>query len=111
MVEQSASLDLVFHALSSDARRFILDRLKLGDLAVTEIAAPLALTLAAVSKHVRVLTAAGLVVQRTEGRRHVCSLVSGGLESARRWLDAAPSDERLIGGRTSGRAEFDEEID
>jgi DNA-binding transcriptional ArsR family regulator len=80
------SIDGVFHALAHGARRAMLDRLASGDLTVGELAEPLAMSLAAASKHVKVLERAGLVQRTIEGRRHVCRLEPAPLASADAWL-------------------------
>lgn len=79
-------MDAVFHALAHDARRDMLGRLDAGELTVGELAEPLAMSLAAASKHVKVLERAGLVTRRVDGRRHVCRLEPAPLASAFGWL-------------------------
>lgn len=79
-------MDEVFHALAHGARREMVGRLAEGDLTVGELAEPLAMSLAAASKHVKVLERAGLLRRRVEGRRHVCRLQPGPLASATEWL-------------------------
>ncbi len=76
----------VFHALAHEARREMLGRLASGELTVGELARPLAMSLAAASKHVKVLERAGLVHRTVDGRRHVCRLEPGPLASAAAWL-------------------------
>jgi DNA-binding transcriptional ArsR family regulator len=80
-------LDQVFHALSDQTRRALLARLAQGPAMVSELARPFAMSLPAVSKHVRVLEAAQLVVRRVEGRVHWCSLAPSPLESAQTWIE------------------------
>ena len=86
MVEDAAPIDEVFHALAHGARRTMLRRLSAGQLTVGELAEPLAMSLAAASKHVKVLERAGLVRRTVSGRRHVCRLDAGPLASAAAWL-------------------------
>lgn len=86
MVERTSDLDAVFHALASGARREMLGRLAEHELTVGELAEPLAMSLAAASKHIKVLERVGLVRQTVEGRRHVCSLEPDPLASASAWL-------------------------
>jgi DNA-binding transcriptional ArsR family regulator len=97
MVEGSAGMDAVFHALAHDARREMLRRLALGELTVGELAEPLAMSLAAASKHVQVLERAGLLHRTVDGRRHVCRLRPGPLAPALAWLGFYQRywDERL----------------
>jgi DNA-binding transcriptional ArsR family regulator len=86
MVEDVVEMDIVFHALANDARRAMLGRLAERDLTVGELAAPLAMSLAASSKHIQVLERAGLVRRTVDGRRHVCHLEPAPLASAFAWL-------------------------
>jgi len=86
MVEDMKGIGRVFHALSHGARRQMLSRLDAGELTVGELAEPLSMSLAAASKHVKVLERAGLVRLRVEGRRHVCRLEPAPLASAYAWL-------------------------
>ena len=81
MVDQLESLDDVFHALANSARRDMLNRLAEHPLTVGELAQPLTISLAATSKHIKVLERAGLVVERVykvkEGRPNVVDLIKG----------------------------------
>jgi len=79
-------MDAVFHALAHRARRDMLDRLAAGEQTVGELAGPFDMSLAAASKHVKVLEQAGLVERRVEGRRHVCRLAPDRLAEAGEWL-------------------------
>jgi DNA-binding transcriptional ArsR family regulator len=76
----------VFHALSHHARRNMLGRLAGGDRTVGELAAPFDMSLAAASKHVKVLEEAGLVHRTVRGRRHLCRLSADPLEQASDWI-------------------------
>jgi DNA-binding transcriptional ArsR family regulator len=84
MVEDS--FDDIFHALSHSARREMLDRLSGSDLTVGELAEPYEMSLAAASKHIKVLERAGLVHRTVNGRTHVCRLEPSPLHSASAWL-------------------------
>jgi DNA-binding transcriptional ArsR family regulator len=86
MVDDSSGVGAVFHALAHDVRREMLGRLASRELTVGELAEPLAMSLAAASKHVKVLERAGLVHRTVEGRRHVCRLEAAPLASAAGWL-------------------------
>jgi DNA-binding transcriptional ArsR family regulator len=86
MVEDVDQIDAVFHALAHGARREMLGRLADGALTVGELAGPLAMSLAAASKHIKVLERAGLVDRTVDGRRHVCRLDALPLASAAAWL-------------------------
>lgn len=79
-------MDAVFHALSHGARRDMLGRLAAGERSVGELALPFAMSLAAVSKHIKVLEGAGLVKRTVRGRRHVCRLAPQPLAEASEWL-------------------------
>src|SRR5258708_7243517 len=79
-------LDAVFCALGDPTRRRILARLASGPASISELAEPFAMTLPAVSKHLRVLERAGLVRREREGWYHRCYLAAGPLESAASFL-------------------------
>jgi DNA-binding transcriptional ArsR family regulator len=97
MVEDQ--LDAVFHALADPTRRSIVRRLTSGEATVSELARPYDISLAAVSKHLRVLEHAGLMVQRRQGRRRPCTLDAGRLRDAYGWL---AQYERFWGERLEG---------
>ena len=86
MVEQSAHLDAVFHALSDPTRRGMLRSLAGGERSVGELATPYRMSFAGASKHVRVLERAGLVRRRVAGRTHYCHLEATRLRDAQEWL-------------------------
>ena len=73
VAETPYSLNRVFHALSDPTRRDILARLAVQDENMTALASPYSMSLAAVSKHVKVLEEAGLVIKTKLGRIHRCS--------------------------------------
>src|SRR6476646_4432432 len=82
-----AQLDQAFAALADPTRRAILDRLARGDgPAVTEIAAPFAVSLPAVMKHLDVLARAGLIERAKTGRTVRCTLRARPMETAMQWL-------------------------
>jgi DNA-binding transcriptional ArsR family regulator len=82
----SEHLDVVFSALSDPVRRAMLARLAQGETSVSELAAPFAMSLPAISRHVRVLEDAGLLTRRREGRIHWLALSPSPLAQAARWL-------------------------
>jgi DNA-binding transcriptional ArsR family regulator len=84
---REALLDRVFFALSDPVRRAILKRLGGRHLLVSELAAPFAISLQAVSRHVQVLVQAGLVQQERTGRVARCSLTVGPLFAAALWIN------------------------
>jgi len=79
-------LDRVFAALADPTRRQILAMLLEDDMAVTDVAAPFAMSLAAVSKHLGVLVAAGLIMQERRGRVVWCKLDPDALRPASVWM-------------------------
>jgi DNA-binding transcriptional ArsR family regulator len=89
MVEyQRSELDAVYAALSHPVRRSLLEHLTPRGARVTELAAPYPMSLAAVSKHIRVLESAGLVRRTIVGREHQLALEPTPLMSASTWLDS-----------------------
>jgi DNA-binding transcriptional ArsR family regulator len=85
--QEAGALDAVFAALADPTRRAIVRRLADGRRAsVSELAAPFDMSLTAVSKHLRVLSDAGLVDQRKEGRVRRCRLTAAPLRHAHDWL-------------------------
>ena len=87
MVNRFAELDDVFYALSDSTRRSILQRLSDGEATVKELAQPFAMSLPAVSKHLKVLEHAGLLVREVDGRVHRISLRPEGLKTATEWVE------------------------
>jgi DNA-binding transcriptional ArsR family regulator len=81
-------LDLLFHALSDRTRRAIIGRLALGPASISELAAPFAMTLPAVSKHVRVLEKAKLVSRKAAGGVQRCALTGAPFHDAAQWIEA-----------------------
>jgi DNA-binding transcriptional ArsR family regulator len=81
------SLDRLFGALADPTRRSLLARLALGPAKVTDLARPYAMSLPAVSKHLRILEQAGLVGRSVDGRVHRLSLNGRRLEAVEVWLD------------------------
>ena len=79
-------LDATFAALADPTRRAILARLALGEATVLELAKPFAMSQPAVSRHVKVLSDAGLIVQRVDGTKRPCRLAPGAIDEIDRWL-------------------------
>ncbi len=86
MVKYDSRLDSTFAALSDPTRRAILHRLSRGSAAVCELAEPFAVSLPAISKHLRVLERAGLLGQQREGRVRRCNLKPHPLREAGEWI-------------------------
>jgi len=87
MVERYQNVDEALRALASPARRQILEKLAKGELTVGELAAPMRMTVAGVSKHVHVLERARLVERRREGRESHCRLRPEGLDAVTGLVD------------------------
>jgi DNA-binding transcriptional ArsR family regulator len=86
MVKHSGSLDSTFAALADPTRRAILERLARGEAPVTELAAPFAMSLPAISKHLGVLEAAGLLTRERDGRVRRCGLAAGPMKAVAEWI-------------------------
>ena len=82
------SLDLTFQALADPTRRVMVERLARGPASVSELAAPLDMTLSAVVQHLAVLEASGLVRSQKVGRVRTCRIESVALQGAERWIAA-----------------------
>lgn len=91
----SEPLDAVFSALSDPTRRAILTMLLEDDMAVTDVAEPFAMSLAAISKHLAILTRAGLIAQERRGRVVWCKLEPGALRAASVWMQGFGQFEPL----------------
>lgn len=83
----AAALDHTMLALADPTRRAILQRLGAGEARVTDLAAPFAMSLNAVSKHIRILERAALVQRRRNGREHVLTLNPAPLDEAAAWIE------------------------
>jgi DNA-binding transcriptional ArsR family regulator len=81
-----ANLDSAFAALSDPTRRAILARLATGEATVLELAKPFAMTQPAISRHLKVLESAGLIVRRIDGTKRPCRLAKAGIEPIDQWL-------------------------
>src|SRR5882672_2035386 len=81
-----SQLDLTFSALADPTRRAILSRLTLGDASVTELSAPFSLSQPTISKHLKVLERAGLVIRTRDAQFRRCSLRAEPLKKATDWL-------------------------
>lgn len=79
-------MNSVFHALSDGTRRQMLRDLAHGERTVSELAGPYSMSLAAASKHIKVLEGAGMIRREVRGRTHHCRLEPGPLANAHEWL-------------------------
>ena len=86
-LSQSDQLSLTFAALADPTRRAILSRLSAGQTTVTELAAPHAMSLPAVSKHLRVLERSGLIERARDAQWRPCRLKAAPMKQAVDWLE------------------------
>lgn len=109
MVEDTAVLDRTYRALGDATRRRLLAVLGSGEARITDLAAPLPISFAAVARHVGVLEQAGLIRRDVRGREHWLSVRAGALAEAEAWITdqtafwAAGADalaERLVRTRS-----------
>ena len=84
---QTAALDQTFAALADPTRRAILARLASGEATVNELAEPFAISLPAVSRHLKVLERASLIERRRDGQHRRCRLNTARLSEAADWLE------------------------
>lgn len=86
MVKQGEPLDATFSALADPTRRGILEQLARGQTRVTDLAKPYAMSLPAISKHLRVLEKAGLIRRNRVGREHRIRVDPKPIQAARDWI-------------------------
>ncbi|MES1209245.1 MAG: metalloregulator ArsR/SmtB family transcription factor [Pseudomonadota bacterium] len=99
MLNHQRSLDGVFRALADPTRRAMVERLSRAPAAVTELAAPLSMSLAAVMQHLAVLEQSGLVRTEKIGRTRTCRIDAAGLGAAEKWI----ADRRALWERRLDR--------
>jgi DNA-binding transcriptional ArsR family regulator len=87
MLDHSSQLDGIFQALSDPTRRAIVEQLGMGPKSVSEIAAPLDMTLAAVVQHVQLLENCQLITTQKHGRVRTCKIVPQTLQTIDAWLN------------------------
>lgn len=83
---RSTRLDATFLALADPTRRAILARLTKGEATVMELAKPFAMSQPAISRHLKMLEDAGLIIRRADGTRRHSRLADAGLENIDQWL-------------------------
>lgn len=98
MLNNRVTLDRVFHALADPTRRAMVERLSRGPASVSELARPMAMSLAAVVQHLQVLEESRLVRTEKQGRVRTCSIDADVLARAEAWL---------TGRRTFWASQFD----
>src|ERR1700689_2931383 len=86
MLKQTTDLDRTFQALADRSRRTMVERLPLGPASVSELAEPLAMSLAAVVQHVQVLEACGVVKTEKIGRTRMCRIDRGSITAAEKCI-------------------------
>ncbi len=87
MQYDEAALDRAFLALADPVRRALIARLSRGPATVNELAEPFPITLQAISRHISVLEAAGLITRTRDGQRRPCHLAPNALEQLTSWID------------------------
>lgn len=87
MLSDNSKLDLLFQALADPGRRGMVERLSLGPASVSELAAPLDMTLSAVVQHLAVLEASGVVRSEKLGRVRTCQIVPEALSLVELWVN------------------------
>ncbi len=91
----STALDTTFAALADSTRRAILTMLLEDDMAVTDVAEPFDMSLAAISKHLTILTRAGLITQEKRGRVKWCKLEPDAMREGIVWIESFGQLEAL----------------
>lgn len=86
MVEYTLRLDDIFGSLADSTRRDIVRRVSQHELSVSEIAAPYDVSLAAISKHLKILEQARLIIKRRRGKQHLVRAAPSALETAADYL-------------------------
>jgi DNA-binding transcriptional ArsR family regulator len=87
MLQHQSSLDMAFQALSDPTRRAMVERLSRGPASVSELAAPLPMSMSAVVQHLKILEASGLVASKKTGRVRTCRVEAQALSAAERWIN------------------------
>ena len=86
-MQAHSALDTTLAALADPTRRAILARLAEGEATINELARPFAISQPAISRHIKVLTEAGLIVQRVDGTKRPCRLARGALSELDEYLE------------------------
>lgn len=87
MIHDDQSLDVTFAALGDSTRRAILAKLVLGEASVTELAEPFAMSLPAISRHLKVLERAGLISRGKEAQWRPCRIEAQGFKNVAEWME------------------------
>ncbi len=99
MSDKKPNVGRIFHALGDPTRRTIMEKLSDGPISVSQLAEPLAVTLAAVVQHLQVLEESGLVRTEKIGRVRTCRIDPKGLDAVQKWID----DRRSMWEKRFGR--------
>jgi len=86
-MKSPTSIDVTFAALGDPTRRAIVERLAAGEATVLELAAPFAISLPAISRHLKVLEGAGLIARGRDAQRRPCRLRPEALEQVTAWAE------------------------
>jgi DNA-binding transcriptional ArsR family regulator len=86
MLDQNAQLDHAFRALADPTRRVIVEHLSQRPASVSELAAPLDMSLSAVLQHLQVLETSGLLRSEKVGRVRICRIEPAALKTVERWI-------------------------
>jgi DNA-binding transcriptional ArsR family regulator len=86
MLDHTIDLDRTFQALADKSRRTMVERLSRGPASVSQLAEPLAMSLAAVLQHVQVLESCGLVKTEKVGRTRTCRIEPAAMTAAEQWI-------------------------
>jgi len=87
MIEPAANLDRMFGALADPTRRLMVERLSRGPASVSELAAPLPMSLPAVVQHLHVLEDSGLIRTQKVGRTRTCMIDTSALSQVEQWIN------------------------
>ena len=87
MIEPAANLDRLFEALADPTRRLMVERLSRGPASVSELAAPLPMSLPAVVQHLHVLEDSGLIRTQKVGRTRTCMIDTSALSQVEQWIN------------------------
>jgi DNA-binding transcriptional ArsR family regulator len=85
--QETEPLDLMFQALADPTRRRMIERLSRGSASVSELAEPFKMSLPAVVQHLQVLEQSGLVTTQKVGRVRTCTIDTGALSMAEKWIN------------------------
>jgi DNA-binding transcriptional ArsR family regulator len=86
MTKGRVNIDRLFHALGDPTRRAMLDRMSRGPVSVSQLAAPLGITLTAVGQHLEILEECGLAATEKVGRVRTCRIASAGFDALEKWV-------------------------